>query len=160
MSYAVPSLKPIQDQIDANAADIAANAENKVLLGELSVSSGTLQTLASLDLSKYNRLELEGDNVGHTDGGFRGREPLEINGTSFTVSVGDYNGAGSAVAFKATLDLFTGEMKGESWDVIDPSPKTAINVFATVRRGTTSLDFGFSTLQEMNSGTIEIYGVR
>lgn len=132
----------------------AINAQQTmVLLGTLTTTSGSTQTLSGLDLTPYSALFCTVDNVSHDNAATRGLwlQGLLISSGAFVDLTGSFNGT-----------IFT--FLGGGYSVATIAPNTSANSFRSVATGitnaSTSLSFTWSNTANFDSGTIKVYGVR
>ena len=126
---------------------------NLVLLGTLTTTSGTTQTLSSLTLTPYSALLAILDNVSHDSGSSR-----NINfGTAQITTGGPYNSSALLAGF--ALTMLTG---GVSIGLVAPTGSTPSPRFGSTgyTTATTSVSFTLDSTGNFDSGTIRVYGIR
>lgn len=138
---------------ETTAQAIAAQS-GTVLLGTLTTTSGTTQTLPGLTLTDYNQLLFEFNAVSHN------------NGTSQTVSLG----AGAVMSGVSASDALNGQVWVSLWSgiasptlarsALPTSPSNNQNVAQTgYSTATTSVSISVSA-GPFDGGSVRVYGVR
>lgn len=134
------------------AQAINVQAEGMILLGTLTTTSGTTQTLSSLVLTPYKRLLIEVSGVSHD------------NGSNRALVVGT---ARASPQRPSTTTLYgTSEISlldGTAVSAVDSSFDTERDVFiqlSGVTSASTSIVFSWNGAGNFDAGTITVYGVR
>ena len=123
-----------------------------VLLGTLTTTSGTTQTLSSLVLTSYKRVLVEISNVSHDNASNRA---LRV-GTATTGS-----SRASTIPLYGTSEISL--LDGLAVSAVDQSSSSARNVFielSGITSASTSIAFSWDGAGNFDSGTIRVYGVR
>ncbi len=132
-----------------------AALQNMVLLGTLTTTSGTTQTLSSLTLTSYAALLVVVSGASHNGSG--GSSQNLIFGTAQITTGGPYN-ATTPVSGFAFVPLGSGLSTGlVAGDGTSPSFRAAASGYSTA---TTSVSFTWSSGGAFDAGTIRIYGIR
>lgn len=121
------------------------------LLGTLTTTSGSTQTLSSLTLTSYNTLLFVFDGVSHNSGS---NQSLTLNGVTFT------NARGSASLFIGPLVVYLDT--GFAIAQVDQSPNSSpsnTGIASGYSRSSTSLTVGV-TGGTFDAGSVKIYGVK
>jgi len=136
------------------------------LLGTLTTTSGTTQTLSGLTLTNYKFLQISFNNVGFTSGA---SSSLKLGSTAITNGV--YSDTTTAAWGILFLDLALGaagvvgsgigQIATNTTNFMDfhPNIGTAGGNLAAITTSSTSLSFTFSNGNTFASGTIKVYGV-
>jgi len=139
-----------------------APAGGMTLLGTLTTTSGTSQTLSGLTLTNYKFLQLSGNNVGFSSADTL--QSLRLAGVDIC------RGAlTNALAFYGTLllDLSIGSFYSMGNTVVNTingstSPSNmggSIGNLSSITTSTTSISFTWTAGQAFATGTIKVYGV-
>lgn len=134
------------------AQAIAVQAAGMILLGTLTTTSGTTQTLSSLVLTPYKRLLIEVSGVSHDSGSNRAL----VVGTAETCPQ-----RASTVSLYGTSEISL--LDGLAISAVDSSSSTARNVFIQlygITSASTSITFSWNGACSFDAGTITVYGVR
>jgi hypothetical protein len=136
------------------------------LLGTLTTTSGTTQTLSGLTLTNYKFLQISFNNVGYTSGA---SSSLKLGSTAITNSAyADTTTAAWGILF---LDLASGaagivcsgigQVAANTTNFMDFHPQAGMagGNLAAITTSSTSLSFTFSSGNTFASGTIKVYGV-
>lgn len=137
------------------------------LLGTLTTTSGTTQTLSGLTLTNYKFLRISVNNVGYSAGttpsGLR-MNTIDISNPSFGSTTGSVYGLmdidlsiGATAGLLSPDYITTGSTNTLSFGGNGGGP-SAGNL-STITTSTTSLAFAFSGGNTFASGTIKVYGV-
>jgi len=120
---------------------LTPNPESMTLLGTLTTTSGTTQTLSSLTLAGYKHLFIVANGVNNSSGAIR---VLRIGGIGISV------GASVAAKYQAAfVELSTGVASGAG--------NGGNTGYSTA---TTSIVFDWDTSSTFNNGSIKVYGVK
>jgi hypothetical protein len=136
------------------------------LLGTLTTTSGTTQTLSSLTLTNYKFLQISFNNVGFTSGS---STSLKIAGIQLTIdpfattTTSGFGGISIDLSTGATSGVVTtGYSLTGSTNTIqqggNPSGPLSGNL-STISTATTSIAFTWTAGNTFASGTIKVYGV-
>lgn len=143
-----------------------ASAGGMTLLGTLTTTSGTTQTLSGLTLTNYKFLQISFNNVGFTSGS---STQFRIAGVDVTYS--GYASTTTACYGIVNIDLATGATAGAissgyqntgTSNYINPSANSSGPIsgnLSTISTSTTSIAFTFAGGNTFASGTIKVYGV-
>lgn len=143
------------------SATTISGAGGMTLLGTLTTTSGTTQTLSGLTLTSYKYLFFSYLNVGWTAGA------STLVKASTTVGLArDSNTASESISGNLMLDLSTGvysAMTGRHTTGTTEqqllSAVVSAGIIPSWNTSTTSLSFGSSPSYTFTSGTIKVYGV-
>ena len=144
---------------------VAASAGGMTLLGTLTTTSGTTQTLSGLNLTGYRNLFIVAKGVSHNNtGNTQALRIIDPSSTAISIRASDSNT--ELVYGQWTINLSTGVMTGTSSvgtgavGQITNSGGTNISV-TTFSTSTTSITFNYpSGSTSFDGGSIEIYGVK
>lgn len=137
------------------AADLTAmltsTTQTMVLLGTLTTTSGTTQTLSGLTLTSYASLYITVDNVSHDSTGNNRR--LQIAGQSISSA----RGSASPVSGLITVYLSSGAADSN----VDSPTSTGLNKVSTgYSTATTSIAFTWDGAGNFDLGVIKVYGIK
>jgi hypothetical protein len=136
------------------------------LLGTLTTTSGTTQTLSGLTLTNYKFLQISVNNVGYTTGG-----AATFRIASIDITYASYFDSLTSAYGILTIDLASGAAAGAistGYIARGASNFMALNAnqtgplagnLSTLTTSTTSIAFTFSAGQTFANGTIKVYGV-
>lgn len=131
------------------------------LLGTLTTTSGTTQTLSSLTLTNYKALQISANNVGFSSADTA--QSLRLAGVNLIRAFIDN---GSSVYGTMQLDLSTGGFIGlgaTTAGLTNSAASASANIVAgnlsSITTSTTSISFTWTAGQAFTSGTIKVYGV-
>lgn len=130
------------------------------LLGTLTTTSGTTQTLSGLTLTNYKFLQFSINNVGYSSADVN--QSLRLAGVNITRPV--MTNISSAQCANLFLDLSNGAFSGGSYidnyttNYSDYAFVVAGNI-SSITTSTTSLSFTWTSGQAFTRGTIKVYGV-
>lgn len=132
-----------------SAADLAGL--NVVLLGTLTTTSGTTQTLSGLTLTSYGSLYITVDGVSHDNSGASRR--LQIAAQSIT---------GARTSTQPVSGIITVALSsGAAYSNVESVGNTGTNSVATgYSTATTSIVFTWDGSGNFDAGTIRVYGFR
>lgn len=146
------------------SATTISGAGGTTLLGTLTTTSGTTQTLSGLSLTNYKLLQITFNNVGFTSGS---ATELQVAGVKVTAST--YAGTGTAIYGIMTIDLSNGAVGGNVLSGYIPTGSTNTIYFNAgsnpiagniqILNATTSIAFAFAAGNTFTNGTIKVYGV-
>lgn len=131
------------------------------LLGTLTTTSGTTQTLSSLTLTNYKALQISANNVGFSSADTA--QSLRLAGVNLIRAFIDN---ASSVYGTMQLDLSTGGFIGlgaTTAGLTNSAASASANIVAgnlsSITTSTTSISFTWTAGQAFTSGTIKVYGV-
>lgn len=139
----------IKAAIDALAPEAPAVVAT-TLLGTITTTSGTSQTLSGLDLTPYKTVKMFWNGVSHS---YSGDPPA--NEAAFTLQSGAISiavGPSASVYFMIEIDLGTGL-------AISYGPNAGLHRLTGYSTSTTSITVGVSA-GSFDAGSIRVYGVR
>lgn len=131
---------------------INVQAEGMILLGTLTTTSGTTQTLSGLTLTGYKRLLIDVSGVSHDNANQR-------NILVGTARMCDQRNATDLLYGTAQINLSDGTAVSH----VDTSSTNARNTFIQLSgytNASTSIVFSWSGTANFDAGTIRVYGVR
>jgi hypothetical protein len=128
---------------------LSSTTQNVVLLGTLTTTSGTTQTLSGLTLTSYGSLYITVDGVSHDNTGANRR--LQIATQSFT------SASGATAVFSGTLHVML-----NSGSVLVNTTQGGVNnlTTSTVTTASTSISFTWDGSGNFDAGVIKVYGVK
>lgn len=130
---------------------LSSTTQTMVLLGTLTTTSGTTQTLSGLTLTSYASLYITIDGVSHDNGAASRR--IQIAGQSIS---GARNST-SLLSGIVTVTLSSGAADSN----VDVPPNTGLNKVATgYSTATTSIVFTWDGTGNFDAGTIKVYGIK
>ena len=137
------------------AADLTAmltsTTQTMVLLGTLTTTSGTTQTLSGLTLTGYASLYITVDGVSHSASGANRR--LQIAGQSITGARSD------TTLFSGVITVYLSSGAADS--NVDAPTNTGLNKVSTgYSTATTSIAFTWDGTGNFDAGTIRVYGIK
>jgi hypothetical protein len=139
----------------------ASGLGGMTLLGTLTTTSGTTQTLSGLTLTNYKQLNIIANGVGYSSG--TAGAGLAMNTYLITRTISDPNTGYYGVVI---LDLssgatFSGLSSGSfiASNSVQASNSTCMGNLSAINTSTTSLAFTFNTGNTFATGTIKVYGV-
>jgi Tfp pilus assembly protein FimT len=134
------------------------------LLGTLTTTSGTTQTLSGLTLTNYKFLQISFNNVGFTSGS---ATELQVAGVKITAST--YATTSTAIYGVMNIDLSNGAVGGNVLSGYIPTGSTNTIYFNAgsnpiagniqILNATTSIAFSWGAGNTFTNGTIKVYGV-
>jgi len=147
----------------ASAAPIWGSAGGMVLLGNLTTTSGTTQTLSGLTLTNYKLIVIAINRTSHNSGTSQGIRLLDANGST-QLSLAATTGLGAFTSAIVTIDLATGVFSGtyDSTNTTPPYSQTTAGALcgkSTFSTSATSLQFSYSG-GSFDAGSITVYGVQ
>jgi hypothetical protein len=138
-----------------------ASSGGLTLLGTLTTTSGTTQTLSSLTLTNYKALQISANNVGFSSADTA--QSLRLAGVNLIRAFIDN---ASSVYGTMQLDLSTGGFIGlgaTTAGLTNSAASASANIVAgnlsSITTSTTSISFTWTAGQAFTSGTIKVYGV-
>lgn len=137
------------------------SAGGMTLLGTLTTTSGTTQTLSGLDLSSYKALYIAIDGV--SGASTSTSDFLRVAGVNWIALSGGGGGNTSTCAGfgYAWLDLATGQAEFVgSYNAATAGTPSSFFVASGVKNATTSIAFSFTNTKSFDAGTIKVYGVK
>lgn len=139
------------------------NVSSMTLLGTLTTTSGTTQTLSGLTLTGYKQIQIFIEGVSHNSGTQQSLRLLDANGST-QLSLNPIAGLGAFVRGIVIIDLNTGVLAGLTESGSSTAPYTTVGVSTvagetTFSTSATSITFSPSG-GSFDAGSILIYGVK
>jgi hypothetical protein len=128
------------------------------VLGTLTTTSGTSQTLSGLTLTTYKQLHIAVNNVGFASGASGSTLNLDSVATT-RVSMEPGACAFGTLILDISIGCFTALGVGAPGSNFGTSGLLSFGNLSSITTSTTSLVFTFSAGQTFSTGTIKVYGV-
>lgn len=130
---------------------LSSTTQTMVLLGTLTTTSGTTQTLSGLTLTSYASLYITVDGVSHSASGANRR--LQIAGQSITGARTD------TALFSGVITVYLSSGAADS--NVEAPTNTGLNKVSTgYSTATTSIVFTWDGSGNFDAGTIKVYGIK
>ena len=149
------------------SATTISGAGGMTLLGTLTTTSGTTQTLSGLTLTNYKMIQITFNNVGFTSG----TSPTNMRIAGVDLTFPSYASTTTSAYGLMTIDLSSGATAGAvSTGYINTGTSNSISAssnisgsisgnLSTITTSTTSIAFTWAAGNTFASGTIKVYGV-